>query len=499
MTDSTPVDLSDLQLMPDWLKEPAKRTDSKGQYRDKKTRKNDNSGKKPFKRKNWERDKDRNRNRSTDSKKRTHHVQAPQGIKATLKPSEDSLLKIADQIKKTARAYSVFEIARLILADRERYNVSFECDESFEKELFFGVTDNSIWLSRDEAEANLIRTDKFSEFYNEETIEVDPPKGNFNSIAICGMSGALIAPPNHHSYQTAIAQLHRSNFANMPIEKFKNKIRVEQNEEIIEKWKKEQSLQKQYTYKGSVESDGSLVLKNKEEAQDHFLANHSDELIQSSKSAVVPGRIDGKKLSAGLLSLLKNASTHARKHPASLVNPLCKILGDQGLKFFKRGKKIFACVCRPKPISPDDTLSEAINAIVTFIRENERVTSKELIDAIAPYNINSESSKNKTTEENSTGFTGTEGNEDEANISSKKANTNESSDTETKLGPEQIQVLKDLNWLLREGAVIAFGDGKIELAKAKPPKTNQGKTESDDGSSQINGKQQSDQSSKVSE
>ncbi|MFL2480476.1 MAG: hypothetical protein ACJ0K4_13080 [Verrucomicrobiales bacterium] len=498
MTDSTPVDLSDLQLMPDWLKEPSKSTDSKAKHHDRKTRRNGDSSKKPFKRKNWERGKDRNRNRSADSKKGAQHIQVPQGINAILKPSEDSLLKIADQIKKTARAYSVFEIARLILADRERYNVSFECDESSGKELFSGLTDNSIWLSRDEAESNLIRTKKFSEFYNEETIEVDPPKGNFTSIATCGISGTLIGPPNHHSYQTSIAQLHRSNFANMPIERFKNKIRVEQNEEIIEEWKKEQSLQKQYTYKASVEGDENLVLKNKEEAEAHFLANHSDELIQSSKSAIVPGKIDGKKLSAGLLSLLKNASTHARKHPASLVNPLCKILGDQGLKFFKRGKKIFACVCRPKPISSEDTLSEAINAIVTFIRKNQRVTSKELIDGIAPYNINSENSKNRTTREDSTEANTSAGDGEEANLSSKNATTDESSEAETNLGPEQIQVLKDLNWLLREGAVIAFGDGKIELAKAKPPKTDQGKTEKHDGPSRINGNQKTDQDPKDS-
>ena len=496
MTDSTPVDLSDLQLMPNWLKEPSKRTDSKDKNRDRKTRKNGDISKKPFKRKNWERGKDRDRKSSADSKEIAHHVQAPQGINAILQPSEDSLLKIADQIKKTARAYSVFEIARLILADRERYNVSFECDDSSGKELFFGATDNSIWLSRGEAEANLIRTEKFSEFYNEESIEVDPPKGNFNSIAICGISGALIAPPNHHSYQTAIAQLHRSNFANMPIEKFKNKIRVDQNEETIEEWKKEQSLQKQYTYKASVDGDESLVLKSKEEAEAHFLANHSDELIQSSKSAVVPGKIDGKKISAGLLPLLKNASTHARKHPASLVNPLCKILGDQGLKFFKRGKKIFACVCRPKPISPDDTLSEAINVLVTFIRENKRVTSKEIIDALAPYNINSENSKNKTTRENPSKVTDNKEDGKEANLSSKKATTENSSDAETNFGPAQIQVLKDLNWLLREGALIAFGDGKIELAKAKLPKADKGKTGSNDESSQINRNQKSDQSPK---
>jgi len=493
MTDSTPVDLSDLQLMPDWLKEPSKKTNPNGKNRNQKTRNPNSSNDKPFKKKNWEKGKDRNRKRTADSKKNSHQIQAPKGINATLKPSKDSLLKIADQIKKTARAYSVFEIARLILANRERYNVSFECDDSSDKELFFGLTDNSIWLSRAEAETNLIRTKKFSELYKEESIEVDPPKGNFSAIAICGISGTLIAPPNHHSYQTAIAKLHRSNFANMPIEKFKNKIRVEHDEEIIEKWKKEQSIQKQYTYKISVEGSDPLVLKNKEEAEAHFLATHADEFIEVSNNAVVPGQIDGKKLSAGLLSLLKNASTHARKHPASLVNPLCKILGDQGLKFFKRGKKIFACVCRPKPISPDDTLSEPIRAIVTFIRENKHVTSKGLIDAIAPFDINNEESKGKVTAESPAKINENEKEDKNVNASSKIEAAEKSATAKINLGPKQIQVLKDLNWLLREGAVIAFGDGKIELAKAKIPKINKEQTKNINESSETKGNKKSNQ------
>ena len=479
MSDSTPVDLSDLQLMPDWLKEPTKKADPKNKQRPKQTGRTSDKNKKTYKKKNWE----RNRKGSAESKKRSQHVQVPENINATLKPGEDSLLKIADQIKKTARAYSVFEIARLILADRERYNVAFECDEESEKELFLGLNDNSIWLTRAEAEANLIRTDKFLELYKEENIEVDPPKGNFNSVAICGISGKLIAPPNHHSYQTAIAKLHRSNFSNMPIEKFKNKIRIEQGEERVEEWKKEQSIQTQYIYSSTVEGEESLVLNNKEEAEVHFCANHADEFIKSSKSAIASGHINGKKLSGGLLSLLKNASTHTRKHPASLVNPLCKILGDQGLKFFKRGKKIFACVCRPKPISPDDTLSEAINAIVTFIRKNERVTLKEIIDAVAPCENSSESPKeSKNVDEKG------------ANMPPEAEDKENPSTDEPHLGPEQMQVLKDLNWLIREGAVIAFGDGKIELAKAKIPKANQ-KTESNDRSSET-GKDQNSKDSK---
>ena len=155
-------------------------------------------------------------------------------------------------------------------------------------------------------------------------------------------------------------------------------------------------------------------------------------------------------MSPGLLSLLKESSFHAKKHPASLVNPLCTILGNEGLKFFKRGKKIFACISRPKPLSEDDTLSKPIKAIVTMIRERKRVTSKELLDGLAPPNPK--------------------------NLDDKDDN---SSDKPNELGTEQMKVLQDLNWLLREGAVIAFGDGKIELAASKKANSSEKVNEED--------------------
>ena len=136
------------------------------------------------------------------------------------------------------------------------------------------------------------------------------------------------------------------------------------------------------------------------------------------------------------------------------MNPICTILGNEGLKFFKKGKKIFACVSRPKPLWADDTLSDPIKAIVTFIREKKRVTSKELLDELAPSGENSDNS----IENNSS--------------------TDESNDAE--LAENQLKVLQDLNWLLREGAVIAFGDGKIELAIPKQPGPKVDATESND-------------------
>ena len=69
----------------------------------------------------------------------------------------------------------------------------------------------------------------------------------------------------------------------------------------------------------------------------------------------------------------------------------------------------------------------------------------------------------------------------ETDIATSETDENKSPDKDSKdldLSPEQIKVLQDLHWLLHEGAVIAFGDGKIELASARKPKITEEKKSS---------------------
>ena len=449
MSDQSPLDLSNFQLVPDWLKENPKKQNFSNEEKSR-----DKNKKKEIKRKQWNKGKNKNFSRNKNVRERPERVAPPKGIKAEILPCKASLKQIADQIKKTARSYSVFEIAKLILSQRERYEISFTLEEPKESELYFCSSNNSLWLSKKEAMSCLLGEETLLKYYDKESVEVEPPKGNYQSIGICGISGTTIGPPNHHSYQKEIINLHKSKFSNIDFESYKNKIKIENSEELVDEWKKSQSFQDQYSIKGEIPNDDKIILKNREDAESHFLKNYSEKLIDSGESFIVPGNIEGKMLSQGLLSLIKNASIHAKKHPASLVNPICTILGNEGLKFFKRGKKIFACVTRPKPLSDDDTLSDPIKAIVTFIREKKRVTSKELLDELAPSGENSDNS----IENNSS--------------------TDESNDAE--LGENQLKVLQDLNWLLREGAVIAFGDGKIELAIPKQPGPKVDATESND-------------------
>jgi len=80
---------------------------------------------------------------------------------------------------------------------------------------------------------------------------VEPPAGNFSVIAVCGMSGVILGPPNHHEYQRNIARLHRERFSDMPIERYKSRIRMESGAEILEKWKEQVSCVRQYRVRSS--------------------------------------------------------------------------------------------------------------------------------------------------------------------------------------------------------------------------------------------------------
>jgi len=510
MSDPTPVDLSDLQLMPDWLKESAGPGNNKkgdrapfphggGEQRSKKSKatgkgwgkKGNNQNRRyPDDAKRGARRGNKDDRKPYDSRGRRNNRNdnrptqppPPEGIIAILQPGTASVTQLVEQIRKTARAYSVFDIARLVLASRDRYSVGFKRENDNSPELFTCIPDQSAWLSYPEALSNLLSTTAFSDYYEEEKVQGDMPKGNYTSIAICGISGRLLGPPNHHSYQSNISKLHQQRFSNMPLGKYKNSIRVERDEETIERWKSEQSIEHHYTYLKNAEGTDTIKFESRADAEKHFIKEHSEKLITKTDEAVVAGDIPGRNLSPGLLSLLRRVTGNAQKHPANLVQPLCGMLGAEGLKFFKRGKKIFTCITRPKPLSEDSTLSKPILAIVHHIREKKKASIKSILDELAPspqdnqqndalkVEDSGESSNETdlaptTPEEKLTEKThGAQNKQGDQNSGKKTAERENPELTE-----EQIKVMKDVHWLLSQGAVIAFGDGHIELAKPRVP------------------------------
>ncbi len=155
-------------------------------------------------------------------------------------PDRRGVEGLAKQIKASAKAFPLFDLARLVLEKSERYVVEFRRAGEDSQPIWQVKADGTLWTSEGEAVARALGAD-LEKYYRRERVTVDPPKGSFPFVAVCGMSGTLLGPPNYHDYQVKVMALYQERFANLPFEVYKSRIKMERDEELIEKWRSEQS------------------------------------------------------------------------------------------------------------------------------------------------------------------------------------------------------------------------------------------------------------------
>ena len=171
--------------------------------------------------------------RDDERRPRREEVEPPEGVSVKLMPAEESLDLLAKRVIESGQTFSVFDLAKVLLQSRDRFRVTFE---SAGKPLIRCREDQSIWLGRDEALRQLWRAEWLTKFYEEVQVEGEAPKGNFSSVARCGLSNELLGPPNYHGYQERLTALHRERFSHLPLEAYKAKVQVEHGEEAVEAW-----------------------------------------------------------------------------------------------------------------------------------------------------------------------------------------------------------------------------------------------------------------------
>jgi hypothetical protein len=349
-------------------------------------------------------------------------------LQAQVKPSVPAVEALALQIRKSGRAFGLFDVAKIVLAGRERYVVEFFSGPEQEVPLFRCRPDGSLWLSKDQAMRHFLDEGNLESVYRVEHKEVEPPKGEFEAVAVCGMTGAVLGPPNHHSFQNAVVRMHRRRFPDLPLERYKARIRIESNEEMVAKWKEAESRVTHYHYPKEVaEGQEAVCLESLEALERHALTCLGDEIVERTTRAVVPGNIPGKLLAPALLTLLRQTVEPLRTAPFPLVKTLCAELEGKGLRIFKRhGKKLFVSKTRPRAIDPAVTLSDSIRRITDLVTARPGLPVKELVALLAPRAEGTEVPEGEYT-------------------------------------PEETALLADLHWLIDEGYLIEYASSALFL------------------------------------
>ncbi len=376
-------------------------------------------------------------------------------------PEERGVEQLSRQIKMTGRAYPLFQIALLILQKAERYSVQLtarKLADGSPQPLFVCALDESPWTSVDEAVAHVLKN-HFATFYQAERTATEPPKGVYTFVAQCGLSGAILGPPNYHDYQNQLRKLHAEKFARMPFDLFKARVKIVKDEVVVKKWIEEQSFKTEYVCLNVPEP---LKLATLEEVEKHFRATHKDSIIKPVEKLTVAGLASRSLRCAGLQRLIRQEWEHQKFFPLPIATKLSQQFAQFGLQFFKVNKTVtHVSVARPTFLDLETTpVSENIKRIVDFINANAKCTRRKLIEALAP---TPKVVKAPVTEIPVTPAPAAEG----AAVAQPAKPAEPAAPEAT---PEQTAIIVDLHWLIHQGAVLEFADGRMETAKKPAPK-----------------------------
>jgi hypothetical protein len=369
-------------------------------------------------------------------------------INVTFLPDEKGVEQIARQIKITGRAYPLFQIAQLVLQKPERYSVQLGVKKKGEvitQSLFVCALDDSPWLSEDEAVAQALRQ-HFATFYQAERTATEPPKGTYTFVAQCGMSGVILGPPNYHDYQNQLRKLHTERFSRMPFDVFKSRVKIVKDEAVVKKWIEDLSFKTEYNCLNVPEP---LKLASMEAVELHFRATHKDSIIKAVETMVVAGVPSRNLRCGGLQRLVRSEWEHQKHFPLTVATKLSQQFASHGLQFFKVDKTVtHVAVARPQYLDLETTpVSENIKRIVEFINGNAKCSRKKLLEALAPV-------ARPTVIEVNPGAPA---------VAPAEAAAPEPT-------PEQTAVVSDLHWLVHQGHVLEFADGRLETAKKPAPR-----------------------------
>lgn len=319
----------------------------------------------------------------------------PRVVEVSFFPEEKPFNVLIKAVKASARTYALFEIANLILEKPDRFTVSVkpfvpakkkpapadvpaEASKPAAPMLYVCVPDGMPFLSEADAFAYTFEhhADKF---FSVETVEVEPPKGNFTMVAKCGFTGELLAPPNYHAYQQILRDWHAANFPKMPFEKFMSRLETVRDQESVDAWIAKMKTVVRYTVKDRKDGEPE-TLDGAGAARAFLLASRKDKAVRAVGAARFPGKLLEQMPMGPMKAGIEKELEFQRRFPLDTANFLRGRLRRAGFSLFKRGAKGITLVCavRRKFRTPDSVFSETIQRVFDFLEKHPNTKVQDL-------------------------------------------------------------------------------------------------------------------------
>lgn len=389
------------------------------------------SDEKRFNREDRSRGSFRNR-RQGERREQTSRVpmaEPTEGLRVELRPVDSGLAALHQEVQKHRRTISLLDLAKVVMGAHDRYDLVFMKQENGPDLYRCKNGDGACFISRPEAIKHIWNATWMPKYYEAVVQEVEAPKGDFKAIAKCTLNNELIGPVNWHGYQSALLNLHRTQFSHMPFDVFRSKIVTDKGEETVQAWK--DAVSKRTVWKPVREGSEELMLETPVAVEQDFEAHHFDECFEVTDKVFVNGGVKKNYLSPGLWAHLIQLSTATRHHPSMLIPNLCHGLARHHMPIFKWKGNHYTGPARPKAIDAGTVLSDSLMSIATWASNNPGKGVDAMLKELSPI-----PEAGQTTEE------------EVAQAKEKQQN-----------------MVRDLLWLSEQGYILVFSNNTVTRAK----------------------------------
>jgi hypothetical protein len=177
-----------------------------------------------------------------------------------------------------------------------------------------------------------ILTAHIGDYYQIKEIECEPPKGNFNCVAKCGLSGVLLGPPNIHEFNGVVREMIRTRYPNMSEEQYRSHIEMVRDADAIEEWRKGAVKKTVFVAKGAGEDAPMLT---REQAEAEFRRNMLPSLLDAPKNLMITADMALKSPVKPLVWAVRDALEAERRAPYNMCFALRGAFHHRKLHFFR--------------------------------------------------------------------------------------------------------------------------------------------------------------------
>jgi hypothetical protein len=428
---------------------------------------------------------------------------------ATCYPEDTGFAAIVKAVRASCRTFQLFEITKAVLEKNDRFVIVLQRTRPAPSEgqaaakpepLYMSLPDHLPFDTEDSAIQHALNNN-IGAFFEMQEVEIDPPKGSYPIINKCGVTGELLGPPNYHRYQQILQQHYAAKIKGMSFDRFRDSIVSVREPEVAAAWLEKMKKAVRYTWKPPVSrtattstppievpaaaaaaapaseaepavTDGTpaptaaapapeatapaaapaISFDNIEEARLHLLTHARDKVVRTVETVRFHGKNIEKLPPGEIRRALEGHVERQRRFPLDTANALRGRLRREGFTIFKKGSRGVSYVCAVKRRFrvPGQVFSETITALIDFIEKHPMVSVKDLPKAYLGIEVPAAQPAAPAPE-----------------------GTTASQSPFAALPPEQSEKLRkmsnDLRWLVMEGYVTEFADGKLFAPPAVAP------------------------------